>query len=227
MRATSKLLALALAAALQPAVAGVVKLDFEDFTGIVSIGARYSALGLTFTQNAWGVTANDRDITDICLGSYEFEPRKNGASNCGALVLGENAAGGFDESKNFSFKITSNFGFEKGISFAFAVASGERGAKVDVLDAAGNSLVGANGDLSGKACETGPFCNWSETGDIFFSGLATTIVFTGADQRLMLDDLVLNTAAGPNPPPLPEPASVALALTALGALGWTRKRAAR
>jgi hypothetical protein len=51
------------------------------------------------------------------------------------------------------------------------------------------------------------------------------VTISGVDQRLMLDDLQFTTPAVGTP--LPEPASVALALGALGAAGWTRRRAVR
>lgn len=228
MRATSKLLALALTAALQPAVAGVVPLGFEDFGGIVSIGSRYSKEGVTFSSNAWGVTADDEGINDTCLGDYFFQPlAKATGRNCGALLLGGDPINGPIGSGPLSFKISSEFGFVGGISFAFALGL-DAGAKVEVLDEFGNNLLRpGDGDLSGNACSSGFFfCDWKGK-DIKFGDTARSIVFTATDQRLMLDDLVLTTAAAPNPNPLPEPGGIALALSALGVLSWTRKRAAR
>ena len=223
MRAKSKLLALALAAALQPAVADVVRLDFEDFTGFVELGSRYSAsAGLTFGSNAWGVRAFDQP--NPCAGTIRFQPLSNGSPNCGALLLAEDAGGGFG-ADTLSFKISSDFGFVNSISFGFALGT-DAGAKVDVLDANGNSLLPTLGDLGGDACSNGYFfCDW-KTQILSFSGVAYSIVFSARDQGLMLDDLTLTTDLPPSTD-LPEPASIALAVAALAAAGWTRRRAAR
>lgn len=223
MRAKNKFLVLALAAALQPAIADVVPLDFEDFTGFVELGSRYSAsAGLTFSPNAWGVRALDRP--NPCAGTIRFQPLANGSPNCGALLLAEDAGGTFG-SDTLSFKISSDFGFVNSISFAFALGTNAV-AKVDVLDANGNSLLPTLGDLAGNACSNGYFfCDW-EKKTVEFSGVASSIVFSAKDQGLMLDDLVLTTDLPPSTD-LPEPASIALALGALVAAGWTRRRAPR
>ena len=57
MRATSKLLALALTAALQPAVAGVVALDFENSGVFDKLGNQYSSSGVVFSGDAWSVAS--------------------------------------------------------------------------------------------------------------------------------------------------------------------------
>ncbi|RZI80663.1 MAG: hypothetical protein EOP38_21800 [Rubrivivax sp.] len=219
MRASIKLLALALSAALQPAVADVVTLDFEDITATTRVLDRYE--GLTFTNNAWGVSANDLASADpVCKGKYLFEPLAKAERNCGALLLGTGTTG----TSTVDFTITSEFGFVDSISFAYALGA-TVGAKIEIFDAAGALLKGQ--DLSGSTCDSGFFfCNWQVGDPIFFSGTARSIVVTAKDQKLMLDDLQVSTAAV-TPGRLPEPGSIALAFGALGALGWSRKRAAR
>lgn len=222
MRTSSKLLALALSAALQPAMAGTVKLDFEGITPFTQVG---SYGGVEFTTNAWGVTANGEEAgIPACKSTYLFQPLDNGSLNCGALVLGEKA-NGTAGSGGFSFNITSELGFLNSIAFSFALRE-EAKARIDIYDFAGKALTGDTGvSLDGDFCHTGYFfCDWHTT-SIKFDGLARTIVVSSVDQRLMLDDLALTTADAPSR--LPEPGSIALAFGALGALGWTRKRAAR
>lgn len=58
-----------------------------------------------------------------------------------------------------------------------------------------------------------------------FQGVARSVVFSALDQSVLLDDLSFTTPSATGR--LPEPTSVALALGALGALGWSRRRAAR
>jgi hypothetical protein len=225
MRATSKLLALALAAALQPAMADVV-LDFETTGDLVQVGSQYASKGLTFTSDAWSVRARDLDPrVPVCQGAYLFEPlAKPAETNCGALVLAENVSGSIGDDI-VKFTITSTTGFVNSISFAFALGI-DAGASVDVLDAAGNSLLIGSGALSGAPCDTGFFfCNWTAGQKVEFADVAYSIVFTAKDQTLMLDDLVL--VADTPPGRLPEPGSMALAVGALGAVGWIRRRAAR
>ena len=219
MRATSKLLALALTAALQPAVAGVVSLNFEDVKSNGLLGERYASQGVSFSGNAWGVTSNQTP----CTGSLLFSR----PGSCGALLLGL-TAGANPTSAFTSFTIDVAGGFIDEFSFVYGVRS-QSGVTVEIFDelnGRGNSLQLLS-SLSGSACATGSlqFCQWYST-SLQFSGTAKSIVISGRDQRLMLDDLKFTTP-GTSGGTLPEPASLALAIGALGALGWARKRTAR
>lgn len=217
MRLPSKLLALSLAAAMQPVVAGVITLDFEEISTTAPIGNRYYAEHkVTFGPNAWGVSATDDDAPD-CSGSYYFVPRAKLTANCGAMVVGTS---GGNANGLFSFTISSDSGFVDGIDFWFATR-GSAPARVEVLDAAGGLVVGS--DLLTASCNA--FCNWESSSSLLTKlqfASAKSIVFYSGDQKLMLDDLVLRTASPQN---VPEPASLALVLGSLGALGWARKRA--
>lgn len=214
MRLPSKLLALTLVAAMQPAVAGVITLDFEDATND-ELGNRYYAQHkVEFSSNAFGVIADSNGDPD-CKGDFYFKPLAKTGPNCGALLLG--TANG-DATDELSFTISSDLGFVDGINFSFAVRAGA-GARIEVRNAAGG-LVTQTSLSPDAACAT--FCNWLPSSLQFAA--AKYIVFYGADQKLMLDDLVLRTAS---PASLPEPASMALVIGALGAVGWTRKRVIR
>lgn len=229
MRPTSKLLALALTAAMQAAVAApaTVELKFEDIStasdprglGIVELADRYKADGVQFTGGAWGVTA-----AGACKGIVSFVPYGGG---CGALLL---AGDPRDTTVGGDVTFTLNFaeGFIKGSSLVYSALTGS-GATVTLfseLDGKGDAtrvtgLVPANcKDGSGAV-----FCVWKElaleAGGA--TGVARSMVVSGFDESLMLDDLKL-VKASTVPSRLPEPASAALVLGALGAAGWSRKR---
>lgn len=217
MRAKSKLLALALTAALQPAFAGMVSLDFEDTTGYGQVGNRYDSLGVNFTGSAWAVTS----ALNSCNGIWLFSK----AGSCGALLLGDPTLTA--TSGPISFTIDVAAGFINEFDFVYGIRAGSD-VIIQVFDGAGgtgNTLKIQQG-LIGGGCGIARvrFCEWSN-GIVKFDGTARSLTITGIDQRLMLDDMKFTTPAAGTP--LPEPGSIALALGALGALGWTRKRAAR
>ncbi len=225
MRTTSKLLALALAAALQPAFASTVTLDFDDITtksdpdniGVVQLLDRYKTLGVQFTSDAWGVTSA------ACGGIWRVVPH----SGCSALLL---AGDPRDGTLSGGRALTLNFadGFVAGSSLYYSSLSSNFTVTLfDDLDGKGQRTVIDSALLTATpgGCTGARFCSWNLL-NFDFTGVARSVVITGADESLMLDDLKFTTAASA-PGNLPEPASIALAFSALGALGWARKRAAR
>ncbi|WP_394416340.1 PEP-CTERM sorting domain-containing protein [Roseateles sp. BYS78W] len=225
MRAMSKLLALALAAALQPAFAGM--LDFNDITnsddaagfGMVQLMDRYLLSdGVQFTGGAWG----ERSAYN-CDGFNSFVAHD---LSCGAVQLASDPHN-VKSSSDVSFTINFADGFTTGSSFYYSALKDTRFSITvyDQLDGKGTgkaiaASTSATCDVSGLT-----FCDWS-LADLQFAGTAYSIVVKGADQTFMLDDLNLIQAPA-NPNPAPEPGSIALALGGLGALGWSRRRAAR
>ncbi|MBI3347232.1 MAG: PEP-CTERM sorting domain-containing protein [Burkholderiales bacterium] len=228
MRPTSKLLALALTVAMQAAVAApaTVELKFEDISiasdplhlGMVKLGDRYKGDGVQFTDGAWGVT------TVGCKGIVSFVPYGGGCS--GLLLAGDPR----DTTVGGDVTFTLNFaeGFIKGSSLVYSALTGS-GVSVTLfseLDGKGDAtrvtgLVPADcNDGSGAS-----FCVWKEllleAGGA--TGIARSMVISGFDESLMLDNLKL-VKATTAPGTLPEPASAALVLGALGAAGWSRKR---
>ena len=114
------------------------------------------------------------------------------------------------------------------LSFVYSASLSAPGLQVHVFDSlngTGKELGLGLGDLEGVACSSRTFCNWSPTINLRFEGVARSVSFTAGDQTVLLDDLRFTTPAATGR--LPEPTSIALALSALGALGWARKRAAR
>ncbi len=127
MRATtSKLLALALTAALQPAVAGVVSLNFEDNTGVSQIGDRYaSSLGITFSGDAWGITSKFNN----CGGTAQF--LRDGS--CGGLELAlDPLSSGSADTQSFTVDLAG--GFVKEFSFVYS-ARADAAVQIDLFDA--------------------------------------------------------------------------------------------
>ena len=214
MRATSKLLALTFAAALQPAVADIVALDFEDITSVGKLGD-YN--GVKFTGNAWGVTS----ALNGCDGLWLF----NKANSCGALLLGNPGLAATPDPVTFTIDLAG--GFVNEFDFVYGIRAGSN-VTIRVFDGLGGTGTALQtlAGLTGSSCDQSgiSFCQWHD-GSIKFDGTARSLTISGVDQRLMLDDLQFTSPAAGTP--LPEPGSIALALSALGALGWARKRAAR
>ncbi len=236
MRATSTLIALALSAVLLPAQADPVTIDFEKLTypkdefgdtlSQVALGSQYAgAFGISFSGAAWGVNSG----LNGCSGQYGvLSP-----SGCGTLALAGNPAGG-SAGGNVKLTISVLGGFIDQFVFDYAA----------VLD--GNALISIWGNdeqdtqplaslqltnstqpngCSGSGQDV-RVCNWSELNALKFSGVAHTITISGVDQNFYLDNLKF-TAPTATPNPLPEPAGLALAASALGALAWVRRRQGR
>lgn len=230
MRAKSKLLALALTAALQPAFAAPApaEFSFEDLKTIVDVNglvnlpqADYGAKdGLQFTGSAWGVlTSKD------CDGIVPFVPSGGG---CGALMLSSNPGVSSSTQRQ---TLTMNFadGFISGstLSYATTVSADVSITLYENTDhSTGKSW--ALGRLNNDGCLSEPgatFCDWNKIVLDLKGGVARSLVVTGNDNSAIFDDFSLVRATTVPPVNLPEPASIALAMGALGALGWTRKRA--
>jgi hypothetical protein len=220
MRAKSTLLALGLAAALQPALAGVVTLGFEQPSDWGKLTNQYAGQGVSFSGDAWAVGS----ALGNCNGDWLFAR----TGSCGGLLLG---ADPFDQPTGDvkTFTINVSGGFLDKFGFVFGQRSGANVAisVYDGLDGKGTEL-GTAGALNGGLCDEPSlrFCGDWPAGSVDFSGTARSVVISGFDQFLMLDDLRFTMADQP-PGRLPEPASLALALSAVGALGWVRRRSAR
>jgi hypothetical protein len=210
MRMTSKFLAVALTASLQSAMAGTIPLNFEDLTTLSQFNGNYN--GVNITGAGWGGTS------EVCNGDISFLR----TGSCGALWLA------VDPTKRPTGKLESVTmsiadGFD-GLSFLYSGSATAINLSVHVYDATGAELGVGLTDLTGASCTQYQFCNWSSPITLNFTGVARSVVFSALDQGVLLDDIIFKTPTSTGN--LPEPASVALALGALGALGWSRKRKA-
>jgi uncharacterized protein (TIGR03382 family) len=234
MRATSKLLALAFTAALQPVMADPIALTFEGNLGFEQLTNQYQTQGVTFSGDAYHVVSN-REIGNnpsvpVCSGgTIPFGGLQDGG--CGALYLFNP---NLDEGSRVSFTINLDQGFFTALSFW--LASGLENANLQVsifsgLNGTGDAIKNF-GAPSGTPC-TGnlTFCNWSYIGadanapyQLQFAGEARSVTFSGINASVVFDNLTFSTNRATE---LPEPTSIALAVGALGALGWSRRRNSR
>jgi hypothetical protein len=220
MRATSKLLALALTASLQSAMAGTVLLDFEDVQAMEKLTTRYAGQGVSATGAGWLSTS------EACTYGPNADPGTISFSrpnSCGALYLAQDytqkpAAG----PATLTLDLAGGF---DALSFVYSGSALGVNLSVHVFDAAGKELGLGLTNLEGARCNSFVFCNWSSV-TLPFQGVARSVVFSANDQMVLLDDISFSTAAVP-PGRLPEPTSIALTLAALGGLGWARRRAGR
>lgn len=234
MRATSKLLALAFTAALQPAMAGTVALNFEDVAAAGALGpgqnglqagSRYAGQGVSFTGDAWSVKSKIGACGETQGLLFTTQSPSGG---CGALLLA-GAAGGQPTGDVKKFTIDVADGFLTGSSFLYGIRS-VADVTIEVFSEAagqGRSLFFTDSFSAGECTNSALlFCNgfWG-TQKLEFSGTAKSLVIIGLDQSFMMDNLNFFTPTASNQ--LPEPTSIALALGALAGAGWTRRRAAR
>lgn len=212
MRTTSKLLAVALTATLQSAMAGTIPLNFEDLTSTAKLSGNYN--GVTISDDAWGAVSE----APGCNGDANFF--RDGS--CGALWIALDPA---NNATTGLRKVTMSIadGFD-GLSFIYSGGISIPQLAVHVFDANGRELGKGLSNLLGGGCSGYLFCNWSSTITLNFTGVARSVEFTAIDQSVMIDDLKFNTPTTTGR--LPEPASLALVAGALGALGWSRKRKA-
>lgn len=223
MRATSKLLALALAAALQPAVAAPVTLTFEGLTSPAAqswapVASQYVDQGVTFSGTGGFADSGSGG----CTGAWSLIlPRSS--TSCGYLLLGSKPSLADNDPKTLTINVDG--GFDGLLSFYFAV-QGTAGLSVVAYDDTGNS-VGTAAVANAQTCSLGyAFCNWQKA-EINLQGTATSIVIKGQDNFIALDDLFFNRTSASGNNPLPEPGSIALALGALAGAGIARRRRAR
>lgn len=245
MRATSRILALALTAALQPAIAAVapISLNFEDISsafnedGVVNLlNPPYTGgnAGVQFAGDSWAAAST------ACNGD-NIVTFVTHAGGCNAFMLAGdltttlpaqpgtkkafiNLAAGFVTGSHLYYSALTS----SSLSIKAYTGLNGGGDLVQFLDDPKDGNDGNPTAIGG--CGNGAtFCNWSLLNLNLGSATAKSLVISGIDSAVMLDDLYFVAPADVTQPPtgLPEPGSIALAMTALGALGWSRKRKAR
>jgi len=239
MRAKSKLLALALTAALQPAFATVVPIsvNFEDISSSVDSDGVLSLLdpgyagvpGVKFKGSAWGIGSQS------CNALYAFSFTPGAAGGCNAFLLAGpdlgapggtqtatiNLVDGFvtGDTSSASSKDRSYLYYSALLSSSLSITAYEG------LDGTGKDFKFAVSDIGGCGASAA-FCTWTRLNLDVGSFTAHSLVISGIDQKVLLDDLQFIAPSSTQPPSaLPEPGGIALALGALGALAWSRKRA--
>lgn len=214
MRTTSKLLAVALTATLQSAMAGTIMLDFEDVKTTAPLAGNYN--GVTVGGDAWSA----RSEASTCGGNVSFVR----TGSCSALWLAMDPRDtAEDATKSLTLSIAD--GFIGSLSFVYSGSVSLPELAVHVFDAAGKELGSGLDGLTAAGCANFLFCSWSQTMTLNFTGVARSVTFSALDQTILLDDIKFTTPAATGGQ-LPEPTSIALTLAALGGLGWARKRAA-
>ncbi len=220
MRGMKTLLALALTAALQPAVADA-SLNFEDITtavdpdglGMVKLLDRYLLSdGVQFSGDAWGIASFSCDA----FGSFVAHD-----GGCGAVQLADDPRDNTTTPTPLSLTINFADGFSTGSSLFYSALKGTV-FSIEVFDGLNGTGHGtAVGGLTTSQCGMSgvSFCDWTKL-DLQFVGTAYSIVLKGSDESVMLDDLKLIQANGN---PLPEPGGVALAFGGLTALAMARR----
>ncbi|PZP35868.1 MAG: hypothetical protein DI603_03640 [Roseateles depolymerans] len=220
MRVTSTLLALTLAAALQPALADTVSLKFEDLTQVTALTDQYASSGISFSGDVWGTVSR----LNGCGGTEAWT--RSDAVSCGAIEVGKNIQD-LPGSDTASFTINVANGFIEAFSFVFASRATPNVSIMiwDGLNGTGNQLLAQPVSLSGDVCTSVYFCGPWTSSSLAFAGIAHSITVSAGDQLFAMDDLSFITPAASNA--LPEPGSVGLAAGALGALAWVRRRKTR
>lgn len=203
----------ALAAAMAPAMADVISLDFEGVGNLAAVNEFYN--GGTDSQGNSGPNYHVSFAPGGALGVIDSD--KGGSFN-GNAFSGKTAMIFLDNAAVLNYAA----GFDTGFSFRFATPYYDGQVSVySGLDKTGTLLgsiyLPVNGPGSGPG---GPYSNWS-IGSLGFAGTAMSIDFGGTANYIAYDDVTFGSIT----PGVPEPSTYAL--MALGLVGIslvTRRR---
>lgn len=192
-----KFASLAVAASLvaSPAFASVV-IDFENVTGLASVGGLYSNVGANFGLDALGV--------DSSLGIYTHAPSPAGTMT---VVGPDSAMDYFAGFTDFSFWYSSSQVVAGGVQAWSGL--GGTGTLLASFDLANNAQAGG--------CSDSSYCNFSAVGKVLSQtahSLTFAHTFDPTNGGVALFDNIQ----------IPEPNSALLAALALGGLFAVRRR---
>ena len=210
--------AASLVAAMAPAMAAVVVLDFEGVGDLANINNFYNGgtdslgnsgvnYGVAFSTATLGIVDSDAGGGDIA----------NEPSGQTAMF--------FLDASNSVLNVAA--GFTTGFSFFYTSASAASVSVWDGLGATGNQLGTLNltAQFNGNGCvgdPNGQFCNWTAVG-VAFAGTAMSIDFGGTANQIAFDDITFGSK-DPGPPPIPEPSTYALMALGLAGIGFVARR---
>lgn len=214
MRLVKTALAASLLALTLPSFANVV-LNFDNLADATAIGQNYA--GFSFSESAYALGA----ATASGSGGYFANPSSPNAMGLFDVGGGQasviiNVADGFGD----WFKAA--FTQRRGVAGMISVYSGLNGQ-----DAQGGSSVLASYDLTNRVdgaggCALNLLCNWTNA-SLSFAGTAYSVRITGGTFTSFFDNLDFGNKPGGNTR-LPEPAGLALAVSALGLAAAARRR---
>jgi hypothetical protein len=225
MKTGSSILSLALIlAATTSAFAGTVVLKFE---GIVPSGQNDVAIGNFYdggggAANNFGITFSSNALA-LCL----VTPTNGCGNNASRGGFGDptSQAGGLLFLTGTSTFLDDSAGFTNGFSLFYSSLVGPGSLTVfSGLDGAGSVLGTLALPLTTlQGCEpqeSAQFCPFAPVG-LSFAGVGESIEFSGAANAIVFDDVTFGNAT---PDPVPEPSSLALLVTGLGAVATQLRR---
>ena len=211
--------AASLVAAMAPAMAAVVVLDFEGVGNLANINNFYNggtdSLGNSGVNHGVAFSTATLGIVDSDAG---------GSGNIANEPSGQTAMFFLDASNSV---LNVAAGFTTGFSFFYTSATAASVSVWDGLGATGNQLGTLNltAQFNGNGCvgdPNGDFCNWTAVG-VAFAGTAMSIDFGGTANQTAFDDITFGSK-DPGPPPIPEPSTYALMALGLAGIGFVARR---
>ena len=211
--------AASLVAAMAPAMAAVVVLDFEGVGNLANINNFYNggtdSLGNSGVNHGVAFSTATLGIVDSDAG---------GSGNIANEPSGQTAMFFLDASNSV---LNVAAGFTTGFSFFYTSSTAASVSVWDGLGATGNQLGTLNltAQFNGNGCvgdPNGGFCNWTAVG-VAFAGTAMSIDFGGTANQTAFDDITFGSK-DPGPPPIPEPSTYALMALGLAGIGFVARR---
>lgn len=176
-----------------------VFLDFSGLQNMQSVGTTYN--GVTFSSNILVLHA----VGQKGSGAFAPDPTQTPIIFING-VTGSPATG----------IINVTAGFNTGIQFYFSAGFNETVTVWSGYNGGGTVLATLALSPNNLPCTGFPsYCNWTSA-SLGFSGTAKSVTFTGPANGLGIADITLNSTTSA----IPEPSSIYLLATGLGAMGF-------